>query len=191
MSLPPRAKRIAEAVAPPGVRQEGRQDTGLPESAVLVSGLAVQAVASRAASGADGQEVKTEVVQAVEESPGVPSEVLGPQVADLPSRRLVVLFPASPGERVRRRRRRKRSRRKRAVTAALLLATAFSVWLVVWLAVIAGNCHTRAEGRSIAAERAGWESAGRIEAERPAQGEVWTCVISEIESRLLQGESKW
>ncbi len=196
--LPPRAQRIAEAVAPPRVRQVGRRDTTLPESVIRQSDVAVQIVASRVASGADGQEVETEVGQGAEESFGVPSNVLGRQVADPPSQRLVVLFPASPGERVRRRHKRKRGRRKRAVIGALLLAAAFSVWLAVWLAVIAGGCRADADAGSVASERAGWEAdpadAGQIGAERPVQSEVWACVVSEVESRLLHYDrsgSRW
>jgi hypothetical protein len=133
--LPPRARRIAEAVARPGVWQVGRQDTGLPQCAIPGSDVAIQALASIAAGGAVGQEAETEVDQGAEESTGVLSNVLGRQVAGLPSRRMIVLFPTSPDERVRRRRGRKRSRRKRvvraAVTAALVLTAVLSVWLAV------------------------------------------------------------
>ena len=50
--LPPRAKRIAEAVAPPRVRQVARRDARLPESAMRRSDAAIQAVASGGAGGA-------------------------------------------------------------------------------------------------------------------------------------------
>ncbi|MGD8699171.1 MAG: hypothetical protein PVJ43_07770 [Gemmatimonadales bacterium] len=197
--LPPRAKRIAEAVAPPRIRQVARRDTGLPQSAMRRSDAAIQAVASGCARGAEGQEAGTEVEQGAEEFTAGLSNVLDRRVARLPSGPRFVLFPASHGERVRRRRRHKRSRRKRAarvaVTAALALAAALSVWMAVWLAVIAASCRAHADSGSIASEPAGWEvdfaGADRIEGERPVRSDVWSCMITEVESRLLQGESQW
>lgn len=191
VSLPPRAKRIAEAVAPQWVRQAGQRDTGLPEFAMPGSDVAIQTVASGVANGADGEAVEAEVDQGAGESTGEPSMALDGRVAALPSGPRFVLFPTSPGERVRRRRRRKRSRRKKAVrvavSAALVLTAVLSVWLAVWLSVIAGSCRAHADAQSVSA----FDSADRIEAERSARSEVWSCVLSEVESRLLQGESNW
>lgn len=195
VSLPPRAKRIGEAVAPPEVRQVGRRDTYPSESALPRSDVAIQAVASGDADGAQRRELETDVDRGAEEGTGGSPIAGGPRVAGLPSGPRFVLFPASRGQRVPHRRRRKRSRRRRAVraavTAVLVLAAALSVWLAVWLAVVAGSCRTRAGAQSTTGGNADFASADQIETERPVRSGVWTCLISEVESRLLGGESEW
>jgi hypothetical protein len=188
--LPPGARRIAEVVAPPGVRQSRRRDTGLPDRAMPRSDVAIQAVASGGASGARGQEVQTQVADhGGEEPPGGPSSALDRRVIGFPSGPGLVLYPAKRRAGVRRRHRRKRRLRKMAVKAAVTAALVLAAALSVWLGLIAGSCRARAAAHRVAAESSGWEAdpanADRIEAERVVRGEAWSCLISEVESRLL------